>query len=229
MSPVGEISDEPAGAVSPSARPEAALDLLIREARRRQRRRHLAVAVVAASMLAGVAVARVETLPVLSPSTHTPSRFPSLGPDDKCPVSSGHWFSGDFVGPVLGRGPVRVLIGNTGDVVRGRIEVGRASRPKWRAIETVWFAVPGYNGPFKVTGARLGHPGAIDVQPAGGGLEPGPGPLVVPAGPTVNTFPDGFRTQPGSTWIRSPGCYAYHVTGRGFSENIVFDAATGAT
>jgi hypothetical protein len=42
----------------------------------------------------------------------------------------------------------------------------------------------------------------------------------VPAGPTINTQ-DGYRTVPGSTWIKSPGCYGWQVDGRGFSDVIV--------
>ena len=37
----------------------------------------------------------------------------------------------------------------------------------------------------------------------------------------------GYRTQPGSTWVRSPGCYAWQVDGRGFSETIVVKAGAG--
>jgi hypothetical protein len=226
MQSAGEIPHSiTGGAVSLPERPEAELDLLIREARRRQRRRHLTIAVVVVSILCGAAVARVAVLPGLWAAAQPFSHFPSLGPDGKCPVEAGSRFNGaDFSGPALGRGPVRVLIGNGGDPLAGRIELGLASLPRWRAIETIWFATPGYHGPFKVSGIRLGHPGAIAVQPAGDGNVPGSGPLVVPAGPTMNTFPDGYRMVPGSTWVRSPGCYAYRVSGRGFSENIVFDA-----
>lgn len=78
------------------------------------------------------------------------------------------------------------------------------------------------------------------------GRAPGSGPLVVPAGPTINTFYTnfqpghvrdavtgrlvktlsgyGYRTVPVGTWIRSPGCYAWQVDGGGFSETIVIDA-----
>jgi hypothetical protein len=70
----------------------------------------------------------------------------------------------------------------------------------------------------------------MQVQPDYSGLNPGSGPLVVPAGPTINSFPTpgpgtyrGYRTVPGSTWVKSPGCYAWQVDGRGFSEVIVAD------
>lgn len=226
MHSVGELADmATGGAVALSERPEAELDLLIREARRRQRRRRLAIAAVVVTVLGGAAVTRVAVLPGFWAVARSVSQLPSLGPHGECPVTFGFQFSSpDFSGPVLGRGPVRVLVGNGGDPQAGRIELGLTSLPRWRAIETIWLAIPGYNGPFKVSGIRLGHPGAIAVQPGGDGLNPGRGPLVVPAGPTLNTFPNGYRTAPGSTWVRSSGCYVYHVSGRGFTEDIVFDA-----
>ncbi|MGH2884745.1 MAG: hypothetical protein ACRDPA_18920 [Solirubrobacteraceae bacterium] len=46
---------------------------------------------------------------------------------------------------------------------------------------------------------------------------------MVPAGPTQNTE-NGYRTVPGSTWVASPGCYAWQVDGRNFSELIVVHA-----
>jgi hypothetical protein len=106
--------------------------------------------------------------------------------------------------------------------------------------------MPSYNGPFVLRAARLGAKGPIEVQSGGTGQAPGPGPLVVPAGPTINTYYTGwrpglvrdavtgrlvrtltgygYRTVPGGTWIKSPGCYAWQVDGRGFSDVIVMDA-----
>jgi hypothetical protein len=115
--------------------------------------------------------------------------------------------------------------------VHGRPRLGTGVPGPWQALQTLWFAVPGYDGPFEVRAARLGKSGPIAVQPGGSGLTPGSGPLVVPGGPTINSYPPpgpgtyhGYRTVPGSTWVRSPGCYAWQVDGRGFSEVIVFDA-----
>ncbi len=180
-----------------------------------------------------------------------PLHLPSLGPRGRCPVSSGYTVANAyFGGSALGSGPVRVLIGNQGDVLRGRPELGTTEAPGWYALQTLWFAMPGYNGPFVVRGGRLGKPGPIAVQPGRTGLLPGSGPLVVPAGPTINTYYTnwrpghnrdavtgrlvptltgyGYRTVPGSTWIRSPGCYAWQVDGRGFSDVIVVDAQAPA-
>ncbi|HEV8688078.1 MAG TPA: hypothetical protein VGQ84_12440, partial [Gaiellaceae bacterium] len=35
---------------------------------------------------------------------------------------------------------------------------------------------------------------------------------------------DGWRTWPGGTWLRTPGCYAWQIDGTDFSNVIVFDA-----
>ncbi len=79
-------------------------------------------------------------------------------------------------------------------------------------------------GRFVVRAARLGRSGPIAVTSGGGGLSPGSGPLIVAAGATANTYPDGYRTVPGATWIKTPGCYAWQVDGTNFTELIVFDA-----
>ena len=101
--------------------------------------------------------------------------------------------------------------------------LGRSSVPGWYAIETLWFATPGYHGPFVVRARDLTGKGPIEVQPSGSGQVPGSGPLVVAAGPTANTG-DGYRTVPGNTWVQAPGCYGWQVDGRSFSEIIVVDA-----
>jgi len=115
---------------------------------------------------------------------------------------------------------VRVLVGNRGDLLHGRVDVG--TTPGWSALETLWFSMPGNDGPFVVRAKQLNGTGRIEVQPSGGGLTPGSGPLVVPAGPSLNPR-DGYRTVPGSTWVTSPGCYAWQVDGPNFSEIIVAD------
>lgn len=154
-----------------------------------------------------------------------PLHFPSLGPGGSCPASQGTTFNTFFVGIALGSGPVRVLLADSGDILHGRVNiVPYAAVRGWFALQTLWFSLPGYNGPFVVRAKRLGEASStIEVQPGGDGLTPGSGPLVVPAGPTINTK-DGFRTVPGSTWVTAPGCYAWQVDGRNFSEVIVFDA-----
>ncbi len=148
-------------------------------------------------------------------------------------MTSGHEATSEssFGGGTLGGGPVRVSIGNAGDFPRGQVELGTGGPGHWYGLETIWFAMSGYNGPFVVRAARLGQPGPIEVQPGGSGLGPGSGPLVVPTRPTVNSYPPpglgtyrGYRTVPGSTWVKSPGCYAWQVDGRDFSELIVFNA-----
>ena len=158
-----------------------------------------------------------------------PLHLPALGPRGGCPASPGYAVSNPyFAGSAVGAGPVRVLLADAGDIRHGRVDLGRSEAPHWFALQTLWFAMPGYDGPFVVRGGRLGRRGPIDVQPGASGLDPGAGPLVVAAGPTINTQA-GYRTVPGSTWVRSPGCYAWQVDGRGFSDVIVVDTLAPGT
>jgi hypothetical protein len=222
---------------------------VITDARRRQRRRQFAMMLLAFAAI-GTYLGIRETS-ASSPRSGSllarPLHLPALGPRGRCPVSSGYTVNNPyFGGTALGSGSVRVLIANAGSILRGRPELGTTEARGWYALQTLWFAMPGYDGPFIVRGGRLGKRGPIDVQPGGTGLIPGSGPLVVPAGPTINTYYTnwrpghvrdpvtgrlvptlrgyGYRTVPGSTWVTSPGCYAWQVDGRGFSEVIVIDA-----
>jgi hypothetical protein len=198
------------------------LELLIREARRRQRRRRLAAGLLVLAVAAGAYVATRGNGPAFQsgPLLSRPLHLPSLQPGGHCPTTTGYSVSNSyFGGPVLGHGPVRVLLGGGLDVRTGRVE-GVPFRPhSWHGLQTLWFATR-YQGPFVVRAASIGARRPIAVQPNGTGLTPGSGPLVVPAGPTINTQ-DGYRTVPGSTWVRSPGCYGWQVDGRGFREVIV--------
>jgi hypothetical protein len=206
------------------------VDLLIKEARRRQRRRRLAIILVLGAVLLAYVVARASTTPRLSASLLArPLHFPALAPGGRCPVSTGSTLAtSDFTGSALGSGPVRVLLADRGDVLRGRVDLGTSAAPGWYALQTLWIAMPRYSGPFVVRAARLGARGPIEVQPSETGLSPGSGPLIVTAGPTLNSQ-GGYRTVPGSTWMKSPGCYAWQVDGRGFTKIIVVDAMAPAT
>ena len=204
-------------------------ELVIREARRRQHRRWLVVVLVlvfAAALGCFLAVNRTTQVPRTSASLLTrPLHFPAFGPARTCPASSGKTLDTKyFDGVALGSGPVRVLVGNRGDLLRGRVDVGATEVPGWSALETLWLSTPDYDGPFVVRAKHLDGRSPIEVKPGSTGLEPGSGPLVVPSGPTLNTFRDGYRTVPGSTWVSSPGCYAWQVDGRNFSEIIVIEA-----
>jgi hypothetical protein len=222
------LADDPAASAQPheASRPpistEPGGDLLIREARRRQSRRRLIVTVVLAAFAASSLMLDFTTAPRRSASLLSrPLHFPSLARNRVCPASSGSTVkNSSFVGVALGSGPVRLLLSDRGDIRRGQVLLGRTQAPGWSALQTLWFATPGYVGPFVVRAARLGARAPIEVQPDQTGLGPGRGALIVAAGPTANTQ-DGYRTIPGSTWVRTPGCYAWQVDGQGFSEIVV--------
>lgn len=224
-----------AGSLSPSdlALPGVPRWAVIEGARRRQRqrrRRRVVIAGVAAAVgLASAWLVTERQLPA-SPSSAAsllarPLHLPRLLPGGACPTTSGYTVNNAyFAGTAVGRGPVRVLLGDRGDIRAGRVQIPAAGGRSWRGIQTLWFAT-GYKGPFVIRAARIGGHAPIAVQSGGVGLTPGSGPLAVAAGPTINTQ-DGFRTVPGATWVRSPGCYGWQVDGDGFSETIVVQVSS---
>ncbi len=159
-----------------------------------------------------------------------PFKVPRLRVGERCPTSTARNFSNSYIGGVsLGNVPVRPGIGNGVDLKHGRIVLGTTEDPGWFAIKTVWFSLPSYHGPWSVRAARLRGSGRIELgsEPA---PRPGPGgpqfsPTVVGAAPgdTINTGA-GYRTDPRTTWISAPGCYAFEVNGLGFNELMVFQA-----
>jgi hypothetical protein len=143
--------------------------------------------------------------------------LPVLRTGQRCPATRGTPFNtSQFGGIALGAGPVRVLAGSNRHGIAKLINP--TSVPPWLALKTLWFSMPAYQGPFVIRVKRLDRHG-----PAALGEGPVVAPLVVPPGPTLNSF-FGYRTVPGGLWVRAAGCYAWQVDGLTFSEIIVVRA-----
>jgi hypothetical protein len=149
-----------------------------------------------------------------------PLRLPTVAHDSRCPTSTGTTVNNAYFGGVaLGRGPVRPIPAARGDLVHGVVQLSTATGvPGWLGFKTLWFSTPSYQGPWMVRAKRLDGPGPIAF-----GETPTLEPLVVPPGETLNASA-GFRTAPGGTWVKSPGCYGWQVDGLTFSNTIVVNA-----
>lgn len=168
------------------------------------------------------------------PALRRPFRVPALRPGEACPATPGRRFTTSYIGgDELGTAPVRADIANRVDVRYGRIVLGTTTVRGWYGIKTIWYSLPSYDGPWSVRAVRLSGGGRIDLgngpegQPATADVREAspfsPTALVIPPGDTVNTGA-GYRTDPRTTWITAPGCYAWLVDGLNFSELIVFQA-----
>jgi hypothetical protein len=144
-----------------------------------------------------------------------PLRFPVVQPGQSCPATPGHPVNTSFFdGIALGTGLVRPLIAMKGDLLQGTTDASSQQAPGWLAFKTLWFSVPAYQGPFVIRAERLDGAGQIQFDTST------LAPLLVPPGPTVNSSA-GYRTIPGQTWVKAPGCYAWQVDGLTFSDVIV--------
>lgn len=157
-------------------------------------------------------------------SLRRPLHLPTLGAGGTCPRTIGQRFdNGQFGGVTLGKGPVQPLLApvtEADSVLQGIVPVASyPSRPGWLAVKTLWFASPDYEGPIYIRGRQLDGP----HQPAFGEGAPTALELQLGPGPTINGE-DGWREWPVSTWIRTPGCYAWQIDGTDFSQVIVFQA-----
>jgi hypothetical protein len=110
----------------------------------------------------------------------------------------------------LGRKPVYVRIDNAGDLGRGVVMLGTTIFPGWFALKTHFFTVGHYRGPVHVSVRRLDQSGVAGLgdSPHGGDS------LSAPASPDLIRF----------TWVRSPGCYAWSISGRTFHETVIVHA-----
>jgi len=153
------------------------------------------------------------------PSTlNRPLRLPRVARGESCPTSAGSAIdTAHFHGTTLGSGAVRPLIAMTGDLRHGVTNAAHQTLPRgWLAFKTLWFSAPKYRGPYAIRAERLDGAGSIEF-----GGQPKLGPLVVPPGPTPNSFDDGYRTVPGQTWVRTAGCYGWQIDGLTFSTVMV--------
>jgi hypothetical protein len=150
-------------------------------------------------------------------------RLPSVSRGQACPVSRGRSFhTSQFQVIALGDGLVLpgITVNRPADAAsakRGLLRFQRQQRG-WFRLKTLWFARPSYQGPLLIRGRRLDAPGQIVM---------GEGPTVIdpqlPPGPTVNDY-NSWRTWPGGTYVRAPGCYGWQVDGENFTTVIVFRA-----
>lgn len=121
-------------------------------------------------------------------------------------------------GVALGDGPVTVITSQAGDLAHGNVDLDRSDVGGWYGIKTDWTIRPSYSGWVIVRAKHLDGTGPIAI------LEDAEiGPLVIPPGPTSNTFA-GWREQPSGTYVRGPGCYGFQVDGSSFSEEVVVEA-----
>lgn len=141
--------------------------------------------------------------------------------DDGCPTTKVHHSPRFRL--VIGDGRIR-LASQTEDgsiILRGNKVRGRSYR-----VSTLWTNGEGYTGPALVRGDRIDGPGSInfeqdvDIEPFGPSLVGEPTEMHFARGGP----PGGFSWGAAITLTGGPGCYAFQIDGRDFTEHIVVEA-----
>jgi hypothetical protein len=131
-----------------------------------------------------------------------PAVFPTLHPGQACPATPGRPVSNAyFVGFELGKGPVRMLIANAGDLRRGVVYIAPRTRPTPSG--------PQGTTPSKTSGTAFPPTRELGPSRPNASMEPGLCPAPCPRGharsptPSRNRhhFPKWTSVAPGSTDI----------------------------
>lgn len=110
------------------------------------------------------------------------------------------------------------MVAADGDLQHGRVKLSPAPVAGWFGFKTLWFVDRNYDGPVLIRGGRLDGEGDVAF-----GERPSVSQLLVPPGLTLNSV-NGVRTMPGSSWVRSSGCYGWQVDGLNFSTTVILSA-----
>jgi hypothetical protein len=85
----------------------------------------------------------------------------------------------------------------------------------WYGIKTQWLIKPSYSGWVIVRAEQLDVPGPVAALG-----DATIGPVIIPPGPTANTF-QGWRQQPSGTYVKGPGCFGFQIDGSTFQEHLI--------
>ena len=144
---------------------------------------------------------------------------PNGGEKSACPASSGVIVTHPgMAGVAVGKGLVTAIIGQSGDLAHGIVDLATSNVTGWYGLKTDWAISPRYSGWVIVRGEQLNGKGPVAAL-----ADATFGAIVIPPGPTANTFA-GWREQPSGTYVKGPGCYGFQVDGSSFSEHIVVEA-----
>jgi hypothetical protein len=142
---------------------------------------------------------------------------PSATPLSRCGVSQvRHVPRNGWM--VVGTGPVSLAL--VAGTRRAQLDISQSQPDKhgWRGEKTPWFVRKTYRGSVTVTARRIDRVGQVRLAYVDGQhlrkLVFGPDKLKLnPVG--------RFYFLPSAALFRSTGCYAFHVSGRRFSERLV--------
>jgi hypothetical protein len=146
-----------------------------------------------------------------------PGAAPSAIPLSRCGVSQVRHVPGNGW-MVAGTGPVS--LGLVGRPRRAQLDISQSQPDKqgWRGEKTPWFVRKTYRGSVTVTARGIDRPGQVRLAYVyGQHLR-----KLVFGQNKLKLNPVGsFYFLPSETLFRSTGCYAFHVSGRSFSERLV--------
>jgi hypothetical protein len=155
----------------------------------------------------------------IPPGLARPLHLPTLAAAAPCPIGAAHFLSAS-VGPGHGDGPAYAVIGASGSLPFDYPPDPRSvfAGSAWSGQKVLWAVAPTYPGPVLIRGRRLDGVGRLGFE---NGNEP-PDAMLIPSA-TASSAPE-WRYKPSYTRLAVPGCYAWQVDGRSFSEVIAFRA-----
>lgn len=190
----------------------------------------IGILVVTATLVAGC-TASPRPIPQPTPATSAdeiaallarPTKLPSVAPGAACPVSRPRPLAPTedaFLTNVYSTGALFPSSGYLGDDTTLRLGDRTPAPDGLYEHKVIWAAAEGgYEGPAVVRVGRLDGSGSGRVRLYYDSAASRGDAVVFDVGP-------GRRDWPSGTFVSGPGCYAYQIDGRDYSEMIVFAVA----
>jgi hypothetical protein len=164
-------------------------------------------------VLSSFPIAAVST-PQIWASLRRPLHLPRVHTGQACPRARPVHVSVKVAFPI-GGGPAYVGLGSSRGLAD--LDARELRRGRFFLHKTLWAISPTYDGPLLVRGRRLDFKGVLRFSLPG---------LTLDELHFTRAYLEtaGWRYGPTTTAIPGPGCYAFQIDGRGFSEVLAFQA-----
>ncbi len=172
----------------------------------------VAIGVLASSLVFGPSARVGSSLP---PAASGSLQLPVITAGQPCPVSQPTaWGTGQSV--LFGDGPVRLALASSA----GRVFFEATPGGRWKAIDILWTAEPGFTGEVLVRGAGLDGADELGFADAADPLKE----LRIRSSAPATTFDGRLLLATTPVRVKGAGCYGLEIDTGGHISIVIFEA-----